>query len=138
MPPKKIIKKPFELINVYEQDEMKEFIKKSHNPNYEIHHIEIPFRMLIIGSSGSGKTMTLINLFRAFSGTFQNIHIITKNADEPLYNYVVKKFKKINDDFKDLTTKNKNKHNFNVTITEGISSLPNNFRIRIFIIKNVV
>jgi ABC-type oligopeptide transport system ATPase subunit len=125
MPPKKIIKKPFELINVYEQDEMKEFIKKSHNPNYDIHHIEIPFRMLIIGSSGSGKTMTLINLLRAFSGTFQNIHIITKNADEPLYNYVVNKFKKINDDFKDLTSKNKKKHNFNVTITEGISSLPN-------------
>jgi ABC-type dipeptide/oligopeptide/nickel transport system ATPase component len=117
-------KKQFKLINVYEQDEMKQFLKKSHNPNYDTHHIDLPFRMLIIGSSGSGKTMTLINLLRAFSGTFQNINIITKNADEPLYNFVADKFKKINDDFNNPASKSKKKHNFNVEISEGLNTLP--------------
>ena len=80
--------------------------------------------MLIIGASGSGKTMTLINLLRAFSGTFQNINIITKNADEPLYNFVADKFKKINDDFNNPVSKSKKKHNFNVVISEGLNTLP--------------
>jgi septin family protein len=115
MPPK--IKK-FELVNIYEKPDIKEFLLKSHNPNYDVHYIEIPFRMLIIGSSGSGKTMTFYNLLRAFSGTFQNIYIITKNKHEPIYEYI------------DSTIEKKNKNpklkiNYNVQVTEGIESIPN-------------
>jgi uridine kinase len=73
--------------------------------------------MLIIGSSGSGKTLTLYNLLRAFSGTFQNIHIIAKSIDEPIYRYIDDKFKKINEN-----PKAKNK--FNVNVLEGMNSLP--------------
>ena len=69
----------------------KKFLLKQHNPNYKIHGIKIPFRMLIIGGSGSGKTQTFMNLLHNFGNTFQNIFIITKNKDEPLYNYLESK-----------------------------------------------
>jgi hypothetical protein len=66
----------------------KKYLTKSHNPNFKIHGIQIPFRMLIIGGSGSGKTQTFLSILHNFTGTFQNIHLITKNKDEPLYNYL--------------------------------------------------
>jgi ABC-type dipeptide/oligopeptide/nickel transport system ATPase component len=109
--------KPFELINIYEEEAIKPFLLKSHNPNYELHYIDVPFRMLIIGSSGSGKTLTLYNILRIFSGTFQNIHIIAKSIDELIYKYIDDKFKKINEN-----PKAKNK--FNVNVLEGMNSLP--------------
>jgi hypothetical protein len=66
----------------------KKYLLKQHNPNYEIHGIKLPFRMLIIGGSGAGKTQTFLNILHNFGSTFQNIYIITKNRDEPLYNYL--------------------------------------------------
>ena len=72
----------------------KKFLLKQHNPNYEIHGIKIPFRMLIIGGSGAGKTQTFMNILHNFGNTFQNIYIITKNKDEPLYNYLESKTSK--------------------------------------------
>jgi hypothetical protein len=93
MPPKK--KKDTEASIVDWYKEMpKKYLLKSHNPNYEIHGIKLPFRMLIIGGSGAGKTQTLMNLLHNFGDTFQNIFVITKNADEPLYNYLADKTKK--------------------------------------------
>jgi len=85
----------------------KKFLLSSHNPNFKIHKINVPFRMLIIGGSGAGKTQTLLNLIKVMNGTFQNIHIITKNKDEPLYNYLEDKLGKEG-----------------LTITEGISTAP--------------
>jgi hypothetical protein len=111
------MKKKFELINVYEKPEIKEFLLKQHNPGYNIHYIEIPFRMLLIGSSGSGKTLTEYNLLRAFSGTFQNIYIITRNKHEPIYDMIESKFKKINE--------NSKKAKQNIQIFEGVENLPN-------------
>lgn len=67
----------------------KKYLTKTHNPNFKLHGMKIPFRALIAGGSGSGKTQTFLNLLKFFSGTFQSIHIITKNKDEPLYNFVV-------------------------------------------------
>jgi ABC-type dipeptide/oligopeptide/nickel transport system ATPase component len=62
--------------------------------------------MLIIGGSGAGKTQTLMNLIRVMNGTFNNIHIITKNKDESLYNYL------------------ESKVDTGLSITEGIDSAP--------------
>lgn len=69
----------------------KRFLQNAYNPNYELHKLKLPFRMCIVAPSGSGKTNFLINLLRLFSagdGTFLSILILTKNKDEPLYNWL--------------------------------------------------
>jgi hypothetical protein len=63
-------------------------MKQSHNPNFNVHHIKVPFRMLIIGASGTGKTSTLLNLIKVMSNTFTRICVITKDKNEPLYQYL--------------------------------------------------
>lgn len=88
MPPKK--QKKAELINFYSKMP-KNLLNHSNNPNFDIHHIKIPFRMLIVGSSGSYKTGTLLNLINVMHDTFMSITIITKNKDEPLYKYLESK-----------------------------------------------
>lgn len=78
---------PPKVHNFYEKVP-KKLLDKRPNPHYEEHGIKVPFRMLIVGSSGSGKTNTVLNLINAMPETFMSIHIITKNADEPLYRYL--------------------------------------------------
>jgi len=77
----------------------KNFIDKVDNPNFNLHHLKIPFRMCIVAPSGSGKTNFLINLIHLFSqgktGTFSTINIITRNKDEPLYKWILSKTDKI-------------------------------------------
>jgi ABC-type dipeptide/oligopeptide/nickel transport system ATPase component len=76
-----------ELLDWYKKIPSK-YLTKSHNPNYNVHGIKVPFRMLIVGSSGSGKTQTLLNLIHNMGNTFNDIYIITKNKQEPLYEYL--------------------------------------------------
>lgn len=79
-----------EIINFYEVIP-KKFLDEAPNPNYDIHNIELPFRMCVVAPSGSGKTNFLLNLIRVFShgeGTFADINIVTSNKDEPLYNWL--------------------------------------------------
>lgn len=83
-------KKTAEIIDWY-KEMPKKFLLKSHNPNFDIHGINIPFRMLIIGGSGAGKTQTFMNILHNFGNTFQNIYIVTKNKDEPIYNFLMDK-----------------------------------------------
>jgi DNA polymerase III delta prime subunit len=85
----------------------KKFLVKSHNPHYNSHKIKLPFRMIICGNSGSGKTQTLLNLLHIMPNTFSKVFIVTKNKDEPLYNFLEDKYK---DD--------------GLTVKEGISELP--------------
>jgi hypothetical protein len=85
----------------------KKFLLKSHNPHFDTHHIKLPFRMIIAGNSGSGKTQTLLNLIYNMPDTFEKIFIITKNKDEPLYNYLEDKLGKEG-----------------LTIKEGLTELP--------------
>jgi Cdc6-like AAA superfamily ATPase len=102
MPPKK----QAELKDWYKEIP-KKYLLKQHNPHYETHHIKLPFRMIIAGNSGSGKTQTLLNLLYNMPNTFEKIFITTKCKDEPLYNY-------LEDKLKDKGLK----------ITEGLSELP--------------
>ena len=91
---KKISKSPSEIINFYEHIP-KKYIIEADNPNYNLHHIKLPFRMCCVAPSGSGKTNFLLNLLRVFSqgkGTFVDINIVTANKDEPLYNYLEGEF----------------------------------------------
>lgn len=68
---------------------------KVHNPNYGISHpIQVPFRLGIVGSSGSGKTNILLDLLHRFSspkGTFKNLLIYLRSRHEPLYDYLAEK-----------------------------------------------
>lgn len=64
---------------------------KIHNPNFKEHGLIVPFRMLICGSSGSGKTNMLLDLIHRLSGTFKDIIICCRCKDEPLYNYLESK-----------------------------------------------
>jgi ABC-type dipeptide/oligopeptide/nickel transport system ATPase component len=90
MPPKE---KKAELVDWYKKIPER-FLLKSHNPHYDKHNIKLPFRMIIMGSSGSGKTQTLMSLIYNMPDTFENIFIVTKNKDEPLYNYIDEKLGK--------------------------------------------
>lgn len=77
----------------------KKYIKKPPNPNFDKHNIELPFRMIVVAPSGSGKTNFLINLLDVFSegkkGTFKSIYIVTSNKDEPLYNWITDEYPEI-------------------------------------------
>jgi hypothetical protein len=82
------------VVNWYEKIP-KEMLDTPENPNFDIHHIKLPFRMVVSAPSGSGKSNFLVNLIHLFSqgekGTFADITIITRNKDEPLYNFLTKK-----------------------------------------------
>ena len=79
-----------QIINFYDKLP-KSLLPKSTNPNYSKIGIKLPFRMCIVGSSGSGKTNTLLNLIYLMPNTFADICLLTKNSDEPLYNLLKEK-----------------------------------------------
>lgn len=64
--------------------------RKKVNPNYDVHGIDIPFRMLIVGASGSMKTNSAMDVFEKFNGTFDHVTVVCRNKDEPLYNLLAK------------------------------------------------
>ena len=82
------------MINWYEKMP-KSFLDTPNNPNFALHQLKIPFRMCVVAPSGSGKSNFILNLIHLFSkgkvGTFSSIYIITRNKDEPLYNYLTSK-----------------------------------------------
>jgi len=79
-----------ELIDWYEKIP-KKFLTQTHNPNFDIHGIKLPFRALLIGGSGAGKTQTLLNLLHNMGNTFNAVWIITKCKKEPLYEFLEEK-----------------------------------------------
>ena len=94
---KKVSKKNSEIINFYDIIP-KKYLDDIKNPNENIHNIKIPFRMCVVAPSGTGKTNFLLNLLKVFSqgqGTFADISIITRNKDEPLYNFLSGEFDQI-------------------------------------------
>ena len=66
---------------------------KKHNEKwpYILNH---PYRILIIGGSGSGKTNTLINLINEQSD-INKIYVYAKDLSEPKYKYLIKKRKDV-------------------------------------------
>lgn len=100
MPPKKKDNKPVDItkpINFYEVMP-KEFLQETENPNFHLHNLKLPFRMAIVSPSGAGKTNFLLNLIHLFSqgkGTFADITVVTRNKDEPLYNFLASKSDRI-------------------------------------------
>ena len=76
----------FKPINFYEKMD-KKLKPVAHNPHYKKHLIKVPFRAIIAGASGAMKTNTALNIIYAMPDTFSKIIVITRNKDEPLYNY---------------------------------------------------
>lgn len=78
------------IVNMY--DKMpKDLLQKAFNPNREEHQFELPFRACVVSPSGTGKTNFLLNMIHLFSkgrGTFASITILTKVAQEPLYDFL--------------------------------------------------
>jgi hypothetical protein len=93
MPPKKKqapSAEKAEIINFYKHIP-KDMLDEAENPNVHLHGFKLPFRACVVAPSGSGKTNWLLNLIHLFSmgeGTFADITILTRNKDEPLYNYL--------------------------------------------------
>ena len=52
-----------------------------------------PYRILIIGGSGSGKTKTLLNLIKEqdYNDVIDKIYLYAKDLSEPKYEYLIKK-----------------------------------------------
>lgn len=96
--------------NFYKKSGMSKYLIKQDNPNLHLHNISVlPFRMVVVAPSGSGKTNFILNMLQKFSagkGTFNTITIITKNKQEPLYEWLEDKTKKT------------------VKILEGIENIP--------------
>lgn len=61
-----------------------------HNPHYKNHLIDIPFRMIVVGGSGSGKTQFLCELIHRMTNTFEEIIICVRSKHEPLYELLEK------------------------------------------------
>ena len=62
---------------------------KEHNKKwpYILNH---PYRVLIIGGSGSGETNALINLINE-QNDIDKIHLYARDLNEPKYEYLIKK-----------------------------------------------
>lgn len=68
--------------------------KQEQNPGIDRHHLKIPFRMLIVGTSGSMKTNTALDIIQKMADTFYSITLLCRAADEPLYKFLRSKVPK--------------------------------------------
>ena len=62
----------------------------SNKKKSSLEHNDWPFRMLIIGASGSGKTNTLLHLINNFH-PIDKIYLYAKDLHEPKYEYLINK-----------------------------------------------
>ena len=71
----------------------KKYLKDNYiNPNYKL-PIKHPFRLCIIGASGTGKTQALIWMIEE-SKAFHKIYLYAKKLDEPLYEFLIDSWEK--------------------------------------------
>jgi Ni2+-binding GTPase involved in maturation of urease and hydrogenase len=84
---------PLKIENYYDHIKDGDKIDRSY-PNEKELQIKLPFRMMICGPSGSGKTNILINLIKMV-GIFDQIILLAKDLEEPLYKHLIKTYAKI-------------------------------------------
>ena len=77
------------LTNFYTK--IKKVAKKLPNPGFRDHGIDLPFRMLVVGASGGGKTRFTMDLLSRCKNTFSEIILSTRCAGEPLYEHLIEK-----------------------------------------------
>jgi hypothetical protein len=69
-------------------------------PNYNQIKITLPFQMLIVGKTGSGKSNALIHLINSI-GAFSKFILLIKNTEEPLYKYMIQTLRDIEEEYDD-------------------------------------
>ena len=62
--------------NVYDiiKKDAPNLLRKADNPNKHLHNFDLPFRMVLVAPSGSGKSNLLVNMIMLFcegGGTFK-------------------------------------------------------------------
>ena len=77
--------------NYYKNKEVKKFVRNYHNPHGNDIKIYHPMRAVVVGSSGSGKTLVIIDLIKKLPDTFDHIILLTRDASEPLYLWLASK-----------------------------------------------
>jgi hypothetical protein len=66
-------------------------LKKNNTTIDKKTHMTLPFRGLVIGYTGSGKTCLALSILKEHSKLYTRVVVITRNADEDLYNYLKSK-----------------------------------------------
>ena len=74
-------------------DECSNENKRKHNPNWP-YILDDPYRILIIGGSGSGKTKALLNFINN-QPDIDTIYLYAKDLYEPKYQFLIKKTESI-------------------------------------------
>jgi len=77
-----------EIVNFYENKKVKKHVKEKVNPGYANTQIKLNSKIMIVGSSGSGKTQTLLNYIYYSPHTFAKIIICSKGITEALYEFL--------------------------------------------------
>lgn len=99
--------------NFYETDAVQALQPQHHNPGFDRHGLKIPFRMIICGSSGSGKSNTLLNLISATTASFNDFYLFTRDLTEPLYEHLANS----------MTNQRTGRLNAHVHLYEGLDEL---------------
>jgi len=77
-----------DLKNFYDFVKKPDFDPETRNENVERHGIKLPFRMHVVGASGSMKTNTALNVIEQLNGTIDKIIVCCREKNEPLYEYM--------------------------------------------------
>jgi hypothetical protein len=88
----------------------KELLVKADNPNFKIHGISIPARIIVSAPSGTGKTNFVCNFIQHMcsgKGTFSDILVLTKDKSEPLYEFLETKGVNVQEGLHNLPDLNK-------------------------------
>ena len=86
----------FEPANLYDHMPKSYLPDQRSYPNFERMKVGLPFRLLSVGTSSSGKTTSVLDMLLKI-GAFSQWVFIVKRPDEPLYRWVIDMLKEVAD-----------------------------------------